>query len=186
MFLCIISWLYSAVKQNVFFLKSVHKHRPDITGCGICVQKCSIPTYNSIFNSYCRLTLGAKVQDALAAELQWWTRADWLPAARLWLPWLGLLSLGRCLVTIEQRLSTHRSSSCSHGHKLPYSFTWPYSKWTCPTAWRATGGYQVCLSLGGIHIPNTAHQLQPGCHRRQSPLPFKCPSSGAFQLNSPV
>lgn len=49
-FLSIISWLYRAVKQNVFFLQSEHKHRPDIAGHGICVQKCLISTYNSIFD----------------------------------------------------------------------------------------------------------------------------------------
>lgn len=89
MFLYIISWLHGAVKQNVFFLQSVRKHRPDITGHGIRVQKCPISTYNSIFDklkvtaSSSRSQSGAFLpapavnQGSLAACGQAWAAKGW-------------------------------------------------------------------------------------------------------------
>lgn len=167
MFLHVISHLHSAVKQNVFLLQSMHKHKPDTQGTEfVCVQKRLISMYNSVFGqTYLKLPLAAALGKAgLFLQLWQWTRAHQMPVARL-----GLPRIGRPTMTLEQHFAMHGSPSCSHGHKLMPLFTCTFSKLILPKLWAAVAqGCAVCASVDVFSYP---WGYSSGRHGREVILP---------------
>lgn len=163
MFLHIISHLHSAVKQNVFFLQSMHKHKPDIQGAEfVCVPDFYVQLS---FWTNLKLPLAAALGKArLFLQLWQWTRAHQMPVARL-----GLPRVGRPTMTLEQHFSMHGSPSCFQGHKLMHLFTCTFSKSILPKLWAAVAlGCAVCASVDVFSYPCG---YSSGRHGREVILP---------------